>query len=731
MDQRPLRQLIRSLRDAAGPAEGGADDDAQLLRRFRTCGDQNAFELLLWRHGPMVLGLCRRLLRTEHDAEDAFQATFLTLIKKAGSITSGSALGGWLYRVAYRIALRLRAGLARRGRCEQPGVEEVPAPSAAEPPVDDLRAVLDEEVNRLPARHRAAFVLCCLEGKTGAEAALELGVPAGTVSSRLTRARARLRSRLTRRGLAPSAGLVAALAGEGLAASVPAALVRTTLEAARLFAAGARAGGALSEQAITLTEGVLRAMSLTRLKIATLVLLVVGFLAAGAMFSRPAAEAAPDGQGRQDPPAARAQPPEPEKQDKQKSAAVEVVRPQPGGLKRKATQPCTARAFDRADLVSPVGGYLKVMKVDLGSHVKKGDILAEIDVPLLAVEVKQAELGVRQAQGHLLEKQAAVNSAKAEVTLAKGIVGQREAELERARASLVYQKRQSERMETLAKTGAVDMKLLDEARDKFDAARGQVNAARAAVENAKGEVEVKLGRVTQATAALENARYQVQAAELALDLVRTRQLQTRICAPFDGVVTARHYHAGDYIPAGGRVGQLPLLTIEGMGRMRVVAQISDKDAPFIEPGVPVELTFMALPGLRIPAKVSRVGVAVDEKTHTMRVEIDVPNPKGELRPGMEGGATIQIKNDKPGVLRVPRSAFAPRYVYPGGRFRDGTVYVVRGKTAHRTFVDCSADNENEVEIVSGLRPTDSIVLRPEASWGETVPVTVKKGRGEK
>src|SRR5881398_3723973 len=135
MEQGSLHRLIHALSALAGPAAAGLSD-AQLLERFVAGRNEAAFELLLWRHGPMVLGVCRRLLRDAHDAEDAFQAAFLALIRKGRSIKAGAALGGWLYRVAYRVALRLRAGQARRARRECPGVEELAAPPAPEPPGD-------------------------------------------------------------------------------------------------------------------------------------------------------------------------------------------------------------------------------------------------------------------------------------------------------------------------------------------------------------------------------------------------------------------------------------------------------------------------------------------------------------------------------------------------------------------------------------------------------------------
>jgi RNA polymerase sigma factor (sigma-70 family) len=294
MEQEPLRRLLRQLRRLAEPSGATAASDAELLQRFVARRDHAAFELLLWRHGPMVLGTCRRLLRNPADADDAFQATWLVLVRKAGAVARGEALGGWLHRVACRVALRLRAGLTRRAGRERPLAERLAGPANGLPAQDDLRRVLDEELSRLPARHREAFVLCCLEGKTGAEAARELGCAPGTVSSRLTRARERLRRRLTRRGLAPAAGgVTATLAGEAWAAPLTEPLVNSTLKAVLAFAAP---GAALSGPAVSLAEGVLRAMSLTKMKVVLALLLLVGALGSGVALTRRALQAAPPDQ---------------------------------------------------------------------------------------------------------------------------------------------------------------------------------------------------------------------------------------------------------------------------------------------------------------------------------------------------------------------------------------------------------------------------------------------------
>jgi HlyD family secretion protein len=738
MDQGPLRRLIHSLRQSAAP-DCPPDDDGQLLRNFLTRGDQNAFELLLWRHGPMVLGVCRRLLANPHDAEDAFQATFLALVKKAGSITAGAALGSWLYRVACRVALRLRAALARRARREQPGVEDMPAAASVDSPASDLRRVLDEEVNRLPARHRAAFVLCCLEGKSGAEAARELGCPPGTVSSRLTRAREQLRRRLARRGLAPSAAFAVALAGETGAAPVSAGLVRSTLEAARLLAAGKAAGGALSEQALTLAEGVVRAMSLTRFKVATLVCLVVGLLLAGLSVSRPALDASPGEQARQDDPARADQKPKAAKQGKGGPVSVRVIKPQPGGLERVSQQTCTMRAFAREDVYAAVPGVLKHLTVDIGSVVKKGQLLAEIDAPLLALEEKQAEAAVKQARGQVREGEARLVTARAEVEVARGLIDQRKAELGTARANKEYREKAYKRIKLLGDRGTVDVGLVDEALNRLEDARARADIATAALKNSDLDLKVKQGKVAQAEAGVETTAANLVVAETSLEKARHLRRLTRVVSSLDGVVTRRNYDNGSVVGPAGSAGGIPLLTIQRTDLLRVVTEVPALDVPLVEPGTPVEVTVSGLPGVRLSAKVSRVGFVLDEKTRTMHVEVDVPNPKQQLRPGMYGVASLRLKNMAPGVLRVPSSAITHAVADEGepvGRISRAVVYVVRGGKAHRTRVECGATYANSlgragIEILSGLRPTDLVVLNPDIRWGPAVPVEIKEGGDSK
>jgi RNA polymerase sigma factor (sigma-70 family) len=266
---RDLGHLTRLRADLALP-------DAQLLERYVGQRDEAAFEALLHRHGPLVFGVCRRFLYDAHDAEDAFQATFLILARKAGSVVPRSMVGNWLYGVAYRVAARARKLAGRRAR-EQLGKDLTAVPGRDKPTEPDLAPLLHAEVERLPDKYRSPIVLCYLEGKTNEEAARQLQWPVGTVKIRLSRARDLLRSRLARRGVALTAGLLVA---NTLTAKAPAALLQGTFQAALPFAAGsAVVGGAASAGALALTKGVLQTMLLSKLKLVAAAVLSVAVVA--------------------------------------------------------------------------------------------------------------------------------------------------------------------------------------------------------------------------------------------------------------------------------------------------------------------------------------------------------------------------------------------------------------------------------------------------------------------
>src|SRR5262245_16424992 len=267
----PMELAVRRLRRVCD-----RPGDGQLLSQFINRRDESAFAELVRRHGPMVLGVCRRALANPHDADDAFQAAFLVLARKASSVRPRDRVGPWLYGVARRTALRVRA---RRRPPPQPLTDY---PSREQPPTADVGPLIDEELGRLPDRYRAPLVLCLLEGLSRREAAGRLGLGEGTLSGQLARAKSMLAERLRRRGVAP------AVAGGVLTAAVPEALAAAAVRSA--------AGGwdGVSAGVIALTEGVVRAMGIGKWKAAAAVALVavagVGF-GVGGPGRRPAATA--------------------------------------------------------------------------------------------------------------------------------------------------------------------------------------------------------------------------------------------------------------------------------------------------------------------------------------------------------------------------------------------------------------------------------------------------------
>ena len=269
--------------------------DADLLARFAENRDEAAFEVLVWRHGPMVHGLCRRLLRRREDADDAFQAAFLILVRKARSISKRISLGSWLYKVTYRVALEVQAREAKHAvtaRCDA----EFPAVEAADDLARrDLQRVIAEEVDRLPEKYRLPVVLCYLSGKTTEEAARSLGCPRGTVLSRLATARKRLHGQLVRRGLGLTAVALAA-ALEQKAVAAPAVLVSLTVKAAAWLAAGSIGGsGAVSGPVLFLIKGALKTMFVQKMKWAAVVLVGAAIIGGGGglWLRQPAAAQSP------------------------------------------------------------------------------------------------------------------------------------------------------------------------------------------------------------------------------------------------------------------------------------------------------------------------------------------------------------------------------------------------------------------------------------------------------
>ena len=292
----PLIEFLQSIRRAEFRRDEAGWTDGQLLEAYVRSREEAAFAALVHRHGPMVWGVCRRVLCDETDAEDAFQATFLVLVRKAASVVPREQIANWLYGVARQTAVKARAMAVKR-KAREKQVKDMPEPAVAEQNGwDDLLPLLDRELSRLPDKYRTAIILCDLEGKSYKEASRQLGCPEGTLAARLARGRAMLAKHLARHRLGVTSGTLSAVLSQSALAGVPASVVSSTIEAAGLFAAGQTAAGAISVKVAYLTEGVLKTMLLSKLKIASVVLLTAAVLsgAAGLAYRTQAGEKAPE-----------------------------------------------------------------------------------------------------------------------------------------------------------------------------------------------------------------------------------------------------------------------------------------------------------------------------------------------------------------------------------------------------------------------------------------------------
>ena len=274
-----MKTMSRDLRTLFGAGALGGCTDGQLLDVFLSRREEAAFEELVNRHGPMVWGVCRRILHRHHDVEDAFQATFLVLARKGDSIVPRERLANWLYGVAVQTALKARTLILKRGERERQ-VTTMPEPATHRLNLaDDLGPWLDQELSRLPEKYRAPIVLCDLEGESHQAAAGRLGWPVGTLSGRLSRARALLARRMNRHGRVLTAGtLTLALAREATSATVPLSLVESTARAAAQFAGGRAATGLISAHVMALAESVLTALVLSKVKVVVACLMMAGLV---------------------------------------------------------------------------------------------------------------------------------------------------------------------------------------------------------------------------------------------------------------------------------------------------------------------------------------------------------------------------------------------------------------------------------------------------------------------
>lgn len=385
---------------------------------------------------------------------------------------------------------------------------------------------------------------------------------------------------------------------------------------------------------------------------------------------------------------------------------VDVIRPTKGGTDRTTAQPGTVQAFESVHLFAGVSGYLKSQTVDIGARVKKGQVLATVDVPDLQKQVQRAKAGLAQANARVSQMKAHVDSAKAELEAARTTVPQAEAVAKSKGAELRFRQKQLERMRELFATKSIDERLVDEKTEQRDSAREAEIGAKEGVTSAKARVVAMEAKVMGAQADLEETKAEVEVAQAELEKAEVMVTFATVVAPFDGVVTARNFFVGDYIRAAREGGsQVPLLTVQRVDLLRVVVQIPDRDVPYADVGDPAIVEIDAMPGRSFPCKISRLADSEDPQTRLMHVELDLPNPTGKIRHGMYGRASILLQ--KTDLLTIPSSCLVGNT--QGGK---GYVYAVRDGRVKLTPVQVGADNGLQVGLLNGISPDMMVVLNP-------------------
>lgn len=400
--------------------------------------------------------------------------------------------------------------------------------------------------------------------------------------------------------------------------------------------------------------------------------------------------------------------------------SVEVVSPHKGSLARTTILPGSVHAFEEADLYAQAYGYLKELNVDIGSRVKKGDLLARIDVPELDEAALECQAAVEQASANVTQMLAKVDVATADVDAARAMVDKQRAAQKRDEARMSFYEKQFKRVQSLLQLKSIDERLVDEKEDQFLASQAALDAAKASVTSAELDVKASEARLGQAKADVGAAQAAVRVAKSALAKAQVRRKFGEIVSPYDGVITVRNFHVGDFIRDAQHGGAQPLLRVERTDLIRVVVQVPDREVPYTDVGDTAEIRIDALPNRNFQGKVSRYADSEDQTTRTMRTEVDVPNKDGVLRNGMYGRVTIVLQESGDGWT-IPSTAMVGK-VENG----EGEVYEVRDNTAYKIRVKVGTDNGTNVEVLSGLDANSLVVTRYNGAIGDKVPVRVSK-----
>jgi RNA polymerase sigma factor (sigma-70 family) len=654
--------------------------DGHLLERFATDRGEVAelaFAVLVERHGAMVLRVCQGVLGDPDDAQDAYQATFLVLIRKARTLWVRDSLGPWLHQVAYRTASHARSAAARRRRHERRAATSRPEGRADG--VDDLGRVLHEEIDRLPECYRAPVVLCDLEGRNHEQAARHLGWPVGTVKSRQARGRQRLRDRLRRRGLAPSAGLLMlAPRPGGPGPWLPLALVDSTTGA---VIRSASAPAVVRGSALLLAQEILRAMSMTRWSRAAAAVLIAGATAAGVGLLARSETAGPQARPEGAVQAPRAY-----------DGPVHEVRP--GKLMINVVERGSLESSQNQDIYCQVEGQTTIIRiVPEGTRVKKGEIVCELDSASLRDRLVNQRITTQRAEAAYQNARLAREAAeiavieyaegifKQDLGTVRGEIASAQAAIQKAQSRLERTRRARQRMNEAqaARGGAAapaDIVAELEIEDRIEAAELALERENSALELAKTKQAVlqqyTRGKTIKALkVALEGSRADELAKQATWDLEKSKEAKLEkqiaactLTAPVDGLIVYANDPVRTFgsnqpqIEEGATVRERQkIISMPDITKMQVNTKIHEAQIDKIVQNLKARIRVDAFADLVLSGRVLEVhplpdpmnSFSADVKVYTAKVAI--ANPLAGLRPGMT--AEVQIFDDRDGVLSVP------------------------------------------------------------------------------
>ena len=393
-------------------------------------------------------------------------------------------------------------------------------------------------------------------------------------------------------------------------------------------------------------------------------------------------------------------------------ARVEVVRPERQTVRRPVAEPGQLLAYETTAIHAKIPGYVKQWTVNIGAEVKKGQVLAELLAPEMEAELRQKRAAVEQAIATRAQTEAAVEVAQANVAGADAKLAEAQAGIKRVEADLARWQAEYSRVEQLFQARAQTGSLLDETRNKL-------RSSEASREEVRAQVKTAEVAVTQSRAALAQARSDVVAAASAIEVAREDAGRveallgyTRIEAPFDGIIAARNVDTGQLTRPGSDSD--PLFIVDRSDIVTVAIDVPETFATEVNPGDRATIELQAMKGKTVAGTVTRTAWALDSKTRTLRVEIDIPNPGGKLRPGLYAYATV-IAEEHPDVMTVPSSALV--------REKDKAfcVIVIAGKAVRRP-IEVGLSDVTRTEVVSGLDGSEKVVKAFAAALADGQPV---------